>query len=114
MKSGILLFITVSLLLTLSDSSAKSNGNYLFVEIRGLSPQRGVPELKEQLKAIPEIDAIEYCEKTGLTILHTKTNADESRSKVNALLHSLNYKYVIKSEIPIEEARKICDKNSHK
>lgn len=114
MKSGILLFITVSLLLTLSDSSAKSNGNYLFVEIRGLSPQRGVPELKEQLKAIPEIDAIEYCEKTGLTILHTKTNADESRAKVNALLHSLNYKYVIKSEISIEEARKICDKNSHK
>jgi hypothetical protein len=114
LKLLILLFFPVSLLFTFSDSSAQSNGNYLFVEIRGLSPQRGVPELKEQLKAIPEIDGMEYCEKSGLTILHTKTSAVENRSKVNALLHSLNYKYTIKSEIPIEEARKICDKNSHK
>lgn len=113
MKST-LLFLTISLFLSISNILAQSGGKYLFVEIRGLSPQRGVPELREQLKVIPAIDNIEYCEKTGLTILHTETSAVEIRSKVNALLHSLNYKYTIKSEIPIEEARKICDKNSHK
>jgi len=113
LKSPLLLLLG-SLLLIISNSPAQTNGHYLFVEIRGLSPQRGVPELREQLKAIPAIDTIEYCEKSGLTILHTKTSAVENRSKVNALLHSLNYKYTIKSEIPIEEARKICDKNTHK
>ena len=102
------------MLFFLSDAIGQSDGHYLYVEIRGLSEQRGAPELKAQLKTIAAIDVVDYCEKSGPTIIHTRSDAKSIRSHVNSLLHSLNYKYTIKSDIPIDEARKICEKNLHK
>jgi len=106
------LLITLPLFLS-SICFALTGSEYLFVEIGGLSQQRGVPELKKELQSITEIKTIEYCEKAGLLIIETTTPIDSVRSKVNHLLHSLNYRYIIKSSIPIEEAHKICNRNSN-
>ena len=84
---------------------------YLFIEIRGLSTTRGVPELEKELTTIPSIKSFEYCEKSGLLILGTDQSIDSLRSTVNRLLHSRNYHYVITSAIPIEGARSICNRN---
>ncbi|MFZ7115879.1 MAG: hypothetical protein ACO1G9_10900 [Bacteroidota bacterium] len=92
-------------------SFADSDKAYLFVEIRGLSAVRGVPDLRKELTAISSIKTFEYCEKSGLLILGTDQSIDSLRSNVNRLLHSRNYHYVIKSPIPIDAARNICNRN---
>lgn len=113
LKSLLRTLIILSLFLMAIKSFGQTGTHYLYVEIRGLSAQRGVPELTQQLHSIPAVDSVSYCENVGLAIIHTKTPAVDSRSDINRLLHSLNYHYVIKSDIPIEEARKICLKNTH-
>ena len=112
MKTQLPQFLLILAIFLSVSSFAQTGNQYLFVEIRGLSAQRGVPELKKELDVIKAINSIEYCEKAGLLILHSENSIEAVRSEVNQLLHSLNYKYTIKSAIPIEEARKICSKNS--
>ena len=98
-------------LLLSSFTFADSAKEYLYVEIRGLSQQRGVPELKKELSTITEISSFEYCDKAGLLILGTNDSIDSLRSNVNRLLHRLNYHYIIKSSISIEDAKNICNRH---
>lgn len=104
------LLLILALLLS-SFTFADSAKEYLYVEIRGLSQQRGVPELKKELSTIPEISSFEYCDKAGLLILGTNESIDSLRSNVNRLLHRLNYHYIIKSSISIEDAKNICNRH---
>lgn len=107
-------YFILSFVFLFSESYSQSDRHYLYVEIRGLSNQRGVPELRQELTATGVVDSVTYCENAGLAILHTVPPADSARTKINLLLHKLNYKYILKSEIPIEEARKLCGKFSHR
>jgi hypothetical protein len=101
-------FITVLLLFVSNWSFAQNPHNYLFVEIPGLSRNRGVPELENQLKSIAGIDSLAYCDNVGLLIIRSNPNSTHLRAEVNKLLHSLNYHYTIKKTLPIEEAQKAC------
>lgn len=108
LKKNLLHLLPVLALLLSSFTFADSAKEYLYVEIRGLSQQRGVPELKKEMAVISEISTIEYYEKSGLLIIGTNQSVDSLRSNVNRLLHQLNYHYTLKSTISIEEARNIC------
>lgn len=101
------------MMLAMSAAKAQSGGHFLYLEIRGLSQQRGVPELKSQLQSIPAIDSVVYCENNGLVIVHTTTPASVSRRAVYNLLKNLNYHFYIKNDIPAEEAERICYRQNH-
>jgi hypothetical protein len=113
LNKKLLRLLIASLLFISSFSFAQTGSQYLYVEIRGLSANRGVPELKKELQSINSIRSIEYCENAGLLIIETSSPVDSVRSNVNRLLHSLNYKYEMKSAIPIEEAHRICNRKSN-
>lgn len=107
----------IALLLVCSflvNGTAKATApSYIFVEVPGISLDRGFPQLRDELRALPELGEIDFCEGLGLAIIAVHGDTHQAKQRINSLLHKLRYKYAIKRDADIGAVRTLCERKSH-
>ena len=107
MRKIILLLI---ILLYYCNSYSQETRN-IYIEIQGLSKERGFPEFRQLIIGLPEVYAVRYCEKLGLAILDVDRDSLTTENKLKFILKKSNYRFYIKNDIPSYLLPEVCRPN---
>lgn len=104
--SALALFIFILLKSTCSFS--QTNSRYIFIEVPGLTTERGFPEFNQLLSGLEQVNHIQYCQKLGVAIINVKTPSEGFEKTISIILRKSNYKFFIKEPVPIEALISPC------
>lgn len=108
----ILTYLIFSVLTLISGFSySQKSTKYVFVEIQGITVERGFPDVRQSLSVLPELITIQYCQQLGLAILQVNTGADHTEKNIAKILSKANYRFYIKEPVPIESLISPCHLN---
>lgn len=109
MKRSILLTCFLFLILKSEFSFSQTKSNYIYIEIPGLTVDRGFPEFRQALVGISEIRSIQYCEKLGIAILQCNHHETNLEKNIAVALTKAHYKFHIKNPVAIESLVDVCN-----
>lgn len=101
------------LLITISvNSYAQVSDKIIYIEIQGLTTERGFPEVQAILMAIEKVHNVEYCQKLGIVIIEASSNSSGIEKSIHTKLKSANYKFIQKKNVSIEALEVPCKLNN--
>jgi len=107
-----LTYLIFSILMLISGFSySQKSTRYIFVEIQGLTVDRGFPDVRQSLSVLPERITIQYCQQLGLAILQVNNGAEHTEKNISKILSKNNYRFYIKKPVPIESLITPCHLN---
>lgn len=80
----------------------------IYIEVQGLSTERGFPEFRQLITGLQEVYEVRYCEKLGLAILDVQKDSITTENKLRVILRKSNYRFYIKQAIPAYLLPDIC------
>ena len=100
----ILFFLTLTNILRAQDSSS-----LIYVEIPGLTIERGFADVRQSLSPIREIIGYDYCTKLGIAIFKINGDQQTTKLKIAKALSKNHYSYYIKNNISQEKLNRYCE-----
>lgn len=89
-------------------SYSQKSTRFIYVEIQGLTVERGFPEVRQSLSILPELITIRYCQQLGLAILQVNNGPEHTERNISKILSKANYRFYIKDPVPIESLVTPC------
>lgn len=99
-------------LLLISLKSYSQDSRTIYIEVQGLSIERGFPELHQLITGLPEVLKVRYCEKLGLAIVDVHHDSLSTENKLKVILRKSNYRFFIKQNIPPHLLPDVCKLNA--